>query len=114
MALHTPTRWAFGIDEDGKGFVEVAGAVDVDVHVAGACFDDGYFGVAYDGLDEARSAAWDEHVDVAARLHHGGGTITSVQVDGSDHGPVESVFVKYVADDCECCHVGAFGCVSAS
>ena len=40
----------FGVDEDGDGFVGVAGAVDVNVHVAGSGFDDGDFGVAYHGL----------------------------------------------------------------
>ena len=45
----------FGVDEDGDGFVGVAGAVDVDVHVAGSGFDDGDFGVAYHGLDESCS-----------------------------------------------------------
>ena len=104
----------FGVDEDGDGFVGVAGAVDVDVHVAGSGFDDGDFGVAYHGLDESCSPAWDEHVDVAACFHHGGGAVASVLVYGGDHVVVVSVFGEYVGDDGECCRVGVFGRVSAA
>ena len=104
----------FGVDEDGDGFVGVAGAVDVNVHVAGSGFDDGDFGVAYHGLDESCSPAWDEHVDVATCFHHGGGAVASVLVYGGDHVVVVSVFGEYVGDDGECCRVGVFGRVSAA
>lgn len=38
----------FGVENDGDGFVLVAGLIDVDMHVARSGFDDGYFGVLHD------------------------------------------------------------------
>ena len=104
----------FGVENDGDGFVLVAGSVDVDVYVARSGFDDGYFGVLHDGLDEARSPSWNKQVDVALGLHHGVGALTPVFVDGSDECGIISVFVQYVGDDVEGGCVGAFGRVSSS
>ena len=84
------------------------------MHVAGTGFDDRHFGVAHDGLDQTRSSSRHEHVDMASRLHHGGGAVASVFVYGCDHVVVVSVFGEYVGDDGECCRVGVFGRVSAA
>ena len=63
----------FCIEDDGDGFVLVAGLVDVDVYVASSGFNDRHFGVLHDGLNKARSPSWNEQVDVTLGLHHGGG-----------------------------------------
>ncbi len=61
------------------------------MHVAGTGFDDRHFGVAHDGLDQTRSSSRHEHVDMASRLHHGGGTGASVLVDGLHQCGFETV-----------------------
>ena len=104
----------FGVEEDRDGLVEVSGTVHVDVYVAGAGFDVWHFGIAYDGLDESCSPSWDEHVDVAARLHHGCGARASEFVDGGDQRRGELVFGEHVGDDVQRCRIRAFGGVSTT
>ena len=82
----------FCIEDDGDGFVLVAGLVDVDVYVASSGFNDRHFGVLHDGLNKSRSPSWNEQVDVTLGLHHGGGALASVFVDGCDECGVISVF----------------------
>ena len=81
--------------------------------VAGSGLDDRHFGIAYDSLDESGSAARDQHVDVAACLHHRRGALASVFVDGVDQRRVESVRGERVVDHRHCRRVRAL-CVVPS
>lgn len=56
----------------------------------------------------------DEQVNVTLGLHHGGGALAPVFVDGSDECGVVSAFVQHVGDDAESGGVGAFGRMSIS
>ena len=84
------------------------------MHVAGTGFDDRHFGVAHDGLDQTRSSSRHEHVDMASRLHHGGGSGASVLVDGLHQRGFETVGFKHRGDDAQRGSIGAFGGVTAS
>ena len=79
--IANPDTLGFRVKDDRNGLVGISGTVNVDVDVAGAGFNDRNFGVAYHGLDEAGPATRDEHVDMAARLHHRGSALAAVGVD---------------------------------
>ena len=46
-----------GVEDDGRGFVEVGSTVDIAVDNAGTGFDDGHLGVLADIVDKTAAAA---------------------------------------------------------
>ncbi|CKP99861.1 Uncharacterised protein [Mycobacterium tuberculosis] len=63
------------------GHVQVGRLVHVDMAVPDAGLDGGHLGIAYDRLDQARSPAWNHHIDQAAGLNQvsDGGAVGSRQ-----------------------------------
>ena len=55
---------ALGVDGDRLGHVEIGGAVDVDVAVAGEVLDDRHLGFGRDAANQPFAAARNGHVDV--------------------------------------------------
>ena len=65
----------------GDGLLHVTVAVDIDVAIARARFDNGDLGACNHVLDKALTAAGDEHVKCAAHFHHNGCALSLCHFD---------------------------------
>ena len=105
---HTHTL-GFGVQHNRNGLDEVCGPVDIDMNVAGTSLNNRHLGIAHHGLDEPRTAAWHQHIDMATGLHHGGGSGTAILVDGLHQSRIKTVSFQHWGDNAQGGGIGTFG-----
>ena len=86
-----------GIDDDGDGFLQVGGAVDIAVYDAGTRLDDWHAGVVADIVDEAVAATRDDEVHLAVGCQQAVGVLVAGEQQGALGG--QAVALQHLVDE---------------